>query len=141
MSGRTATAVASMSAAWGTPSGNLMRTGLPGRSRECAPADGRCSRDWPVVYWDVARSLRGGPQHEGRRYRRSMGKWPHLNWTEREMTRLADAALLTRLREAKDAEAQADAPGMGRAVNDRPARPGQARLCHARRRGRHVLPW
>ena len=48
-----------------------------------------------------------------------MAKRPHLDWTEQEMAGLAEAALLSRLREAREAEARADAPGMGRAVKAR----------------------
>ncbi len=48
-----------------------------------------------------------------------MPKRPHVDWTQKELHGLSDAALWARLREAKEAEARADAPGMGRSVKGR----------------------
>ncbi len=48
-----------------------------------------------------------------------MPKRPHIDWTQEELQGLSDAALLGRLGDAKEAEAAADAPGMGRSVKGR----------------------
>lgn len=48
-----------------------------------------------------------------------MAKRPHVDWTAKEMRPLSDDALRQRLSEALEAEARADAPGMGRSVKGR----------------------
>lgn len=46
-------------------------------------------------------------------------KRPHIDWTAKELQALPDEQLQSRQREARDAGARADAPGMGRSSKGR----------------------
>lgn len=48
-----------------------------------------------------------------------MTKRPHVDWTAKELVHLTDEQVRQRRREAAEAEARADAPGMGRSVKGR----------------------
>lgn len=49
----------------------------------------------------------------------SVSKRPHLDWTAMELQALSEDQLRSRQREAREAEARADAPGMGRSAKGR----------------------
>ncbi len=60
--------------------------------------------------WDGGRTQ---PDHE------RMTKRPHVDWTAEEMQVLSEQELRSRLQQAREAAARADAPGMGRSVKGR----------------------
>jgi hypothetical protein len=49
----------------------------------------------------------------------SVPKRPHVDWNAKELQGLSEDQLRSRLREAREAEARADAPGMGRSAKGR----------------------
>ena len=53
------------------------------------------------------------PDHE------HVTKRPHVDWTAKEMQVLSEQELRSRLQQAREAEARADAPGMGRSAKGR----------------------
>ncbi|SNS17587.1 hypothetical protein SAMN06893096_102357 [Geodermatophilus pulveris] len=48
-----------------------------------------------------------------------MTKRPHVDWTAREVQALSEEELRARLTQAREWEARADAPGMGRSARGR----------------------
>jgi hypothetical protein len=46
-------------------------------------------------------------------------KRPHVDWTAKEMQALSEQELRSRLQQAREAEARADGPGMGRSAKGR----------------------